>query len=219
MFSSANTTSNLILELFKVHYRSYFLRHVLTKIDECACASEVVKSINVLVAIRWVAMAWSLVQEETIRKCFRRAGVLDSDLTVVARDEQDPFLATDECATLEDLISITMSGHEACPVEEYITGEGSLPVCNGLDDSNWESSFFAQLVQEEPEEEDDDQGEQILTLPTIKTYKDANMYVEEVQQFLEQEGHVEEAFKLGSIIDKVFRSVRTKQTTLDSWLN
>ena len=90
-------------------------------------------------------MAWSLVQEETIRKCFRKAGVLDSDLTVVARDEQDPFLAADECDTLEDFISTTMSGHEACPVEVYITGEGSLQVCNGLDDSNWESSFFEQL--------------------------------------------------------------------------
>ena len=53
-----------------------------------------------------------------------------------------------------------MSAHEACPVEEYITGEDSLSVCNGLDNENWDSSFFAQLNQEEPEEEDDDQDEQ-----------------------------------------------------------
>ena len=103
-----------------MHYRNYFLRHVLAKIDERTCASEVCKSINVLVAIRWVAMAWSLIQEETVRKCFRKAGVLESSLTVFARDEQDPFLAADECETLEDLISTTMSGHEACPVEEYL---------------------------------------------------------------------------------------------------
>ena len=45
------------------------------------------------------------------------------------------------------------------------------------------------------------------------------MYLEEVQEFLEQEGHVEEAFK--SIIDKVsfLQLSKTKQTTLDSWLN
>ena len=104
-----------------------------------ALYSEVCKSINVLVAIRWVAMAWSLVQEETVRKCFRKAGVIESDLTVVACDEQDLFLA---------------AGHEACPVkneeyinEEYINGEGSLPVCDGPDDSNWDSSFFTQLSQ------------------------------------------------------------------------
>ena len=107
-FLPANTTSKLqpldlgIIQNFKVHYRSYFLRHVLAKIDECSCASEVVKSINVLVAIRWVAMAWSKVQEETIQKCFRRAGVLNSDLTVVVRNEEDPFLAADECEVLGD---------------------------------------------------------------------------------------------------------------------
>ena len=128
-FLPAKTTAKLqpldlgIIQNFKVHYRNYFLRHVLTKIDECTSASEVCKSISGLVAIRWVAMALSLVQEETVQKCFRRAGVLDSDLAIVARDEQDPFLAADESETLQDLISTTMSGHEACPVEEYINGE------------------------------------------------------------------------------------------------
>ena len=33
-------------------------------------------------------------------------------------------------------------GHEACPVEEYMNGKGSLSVCDGPDDSNWDSSFF-----------------------------------------------------------------------------
>ena len=53
-FLPANATSKLqpldlgIIQNFKVHYRNYFLRHVLAKIDECTCASEVCKSINVL---------------------------------------------------------------------------------------------------------------------------------------------------------------------------
>ena len=171
-FLPANTTAKLqpldlgIIQNFKVHYRNYFLRHVLAKIDECTSASEVCKSINVLVAIRWVAMAWSLIQEETVPKCFRRAGVLDSELSIVARDEQDPFLAANKSVTLQDLNSTTMSGLHACSVEEYINGEGSLSVCDGLDDSNWDSSFFTQLSQEkEPdlEEEDDDQDEEIET--------------------------------------------------------
>ena len=33
--------------------------------------------VSQLNAIRWVAMAWSLVEEETIRKCFRKAGILN----------------------------------------------------------------------------------------------------------------------------------------------
>ena len=60
--------------------------------------------------------------------------------------------------------------------------------------------FRNRRQEKEPEEEDNDQGEEIETSQKIKTYKDANMYLEEVQEFLEQEGYVEEAFKLGSIM-------------------
>lgn len=77
---------------------------------------------------------------------FCKAGVLESNITVVARDEQDPFLAAGECETLEDLISTTMSSHEACAVGDYINGEGS-PVCDGLDDSNWAVLSLHQSVR------------------------------------------------------------------------
>ena len=68
-------------------------------------------------------------QEETIQKCFHQAGVLNSDITVIVRNEEDPLLVADECKVLGDLISTTMSTHEACQVEEYINGEDTLSVC------------------------------------------------------------------------------------------
>ena len=54
--------------------------------------------------------------------------------------------------------------------------------------------FRRRRQEKEPEEEDNDQGEEIEISQKIETYKDANMYLEEVQEFLEQEGNVEEAF-------------------------
>ena len=68
---------------------SYF-KYVLSKIDECRTATDVVKSVNILIAVRWVAKAWSMVKAETISKCFKKAGILDSSMDMVTRDEEDP---------------------------------------------------------------------------------------------------------------------------------
>ena len=54
---------------------------------------------TVLDAIRWVALAWEKVSPETIQKCFRKAGILSTNLEVVSRfieNEEHPF------ADLED---------------------------------------------------------------------------------------------------------------------
>ena len=58
-----------------------------------------------LVAIRWIALAWSEVTPDTIVKCFRKkAGVLDAELDVVCRNDEDPFLEIDERMELDKLI-------------------------------------------------------------------------------------------------------------------
>ena len=112
-FLPANTTSKLqpldlgIMKNFKVHYRRFLLRYVLSKIDQCKTASEVTSSLNILMAIRWVAQAWKDVKEETIRKCFRSAGILDSSMDVVSCDmgEDDPFADVDSDTDLQGLIA------------------------------------------------------------------------------------------------------------------
>ena len=69
---------------------------MLAKIDTATSATEVTKSINVLTAIRWVALAWREVKSTTIQKCFRNAGVLSTDLHISALDEEDSFQDIDE---------------------------------------------------------------------------------------------------------------------------
>ena len=81
---------------------------MLTKIDECQTASEVVKSVNILIAIRWVAKAWSMVTVQTINECFRRAGILNSEMDIVScnMEGDDPFLAVDEEADFVSLMNM-----------------------------------------------------------------------------------------------------------------
>ena len=85
-----------IISNFKFHYRRLFLQHVLAKIDTATSATEVTKSINVLTAVRWVALAWREVKSTTIQKCFRNAGVLSTNFQISALDEEDPFQDIEE---------------------------------------------------------------------------------------------------------------------------
>lgn len=72
IFLPPNTTSKLqpldlgIIQNFKVHYRTLFLRFLLSKIDTCETASEISNSVTILQAIRWIAQAWNAVKPDTI---------------------------------------------------------------------------------------------------------------------------------------------------------
>ena len=102
--------------------------YVVSKIDECETASGVVKSVNILVALRWVALAWHEVKPETITKCFRKAGILDNVLDVVGLDgadgSVDPFVEVDEDLEMQDLIEETGSGNSSCTIKEFVSGDG-----------------------------------------------------------------------------------------------
>ena len=148
VFLPANTTSKLqpldlgIICNFKLHYRRLLLQYVLAKIDTSSSATEVTKSINILTAIRWVALAWREVKSTTKQKCFRNAGVLNTDLDVIALDEEDPFQNIDEDVEMSSLISRTMGTLHQCSVEEYVNGDNSLSVCVDMDDDQWDASFW-----------------------------------------------------------------------------
>ena len=235
----ANTTSKLqpldlgVIQNFKVHYRHFFLRYVLSKIDECDKASDVVKSINILVALRWVAKAWSLVEPETITKCFRKAGILNADLEVMScelyDEDYDPFLEADMHTEVQSLIEKTMPADEHCNLNEYLNDD--LPVCMEAVGDSWEADFLEQLRPEEQQHEqqdedvpdedanEEDEMDTDLLAPKLGNFKEAIQSLDDVQEFLESRGYIEEALKIGSAVDTLttLKLKSSQQTTLHNY--
>ena len=96
-----------VIANFKTHYRRLLLQHVLAKIDNASKATDVTSSINVLIAIRWVALAWKEVKGTTIIKCFKTAGILSDTLDIQESicSSEDPFEDVDEAASLTPYLS------------------------------------------------------------------------------------------------------------------
>jgi len=66
------------------------LNHVLSQIDDSdLSASEIVKTENVLRAIRWIKEAWDKVKPETVCRCFKTCGInLDDSEN---QPDEDPY--------------------------------------------------------------------------------------------------------------------------------
>lgn len=228
VFLPPNTISKLqpldlgIIKNFKTHYRKFLMRYVITKIEECSSAAEVVKSVNVLHAIRWIAEAWKCVQSTVILKCFRKAGILDRGFNV--REPltltEDPFSDLDEetqgdshDSELADLIR-QVNGDDQCTVESYICADEDLPTCLEMDNENWEEDFFAELGSKRPhldenvqdDDEDNDNSTEDVDIdvpPKLTSFSEALTALEDVSTFLESKGYASEATDVMAFSSKV----------------
>ena len=78
-----------VIANWKVKYKKRLLRYVCSKVDRVKNASEIVKSINVSMAIE---QAWHEVSPDTIVKCFKKTKLYPQEV----EEEDDPFEGEDE---------------------------------------------------------------------------------------------------------------------------
>ena len=85
LFLPKNNTSKLqpldagMIKNFKIHYRKQLLQHVVSRVTPGSKASDIIDSVDILMAIRWTMNAWESVEKQTIRNCFAKCGFFDSD--------------------------------------------------------------------------------------------------------------------------------------------
>ena len=233
VFLPPNTTSKLqpldlgIICNFKTRYCRLFLQHVIARMDTATCASDVISSINILMAIRWVAFAWRKIKATTITKCFQKAGILNENAGVLEVMTEDPFLDADETLSLGSLLSTAMGCVDSCSVEEYVNGD-LLQFFADIGDQ-WEANFMealtpeveSQLTIEEENTSDNEDLDILPPSPKIKNFKEAVQALEDVQLFLESRGCMESAHANSLVLNSVASDYTSilKQSTLDRFIS
>ena len=121
--SAKNTTSKTqpldagIIAHWKVKYKKTLLRYVCGQIDGSRTASEIVKSVNLLMPIEWGREAWDKVSADTIQRCLKKSGLFPEEVDT----EGDPFEGDD----LQDLQQLLARVDESRSAGEYISAEDS----------------------------------------------------------------------------------------------
>jgi hypothetical protein len=110
-------------------------------------ASQICKSVNVLLAIRWTKQAWEQVSAATIKNCFIHCGAMPTESE---EELTDPFSDLDtqesDVANLDELLTPLNSGITAT---EYLDQEDDLCTCFTLGDtdgSNWREGLRAEAI-------------------------------------------------------------------------
>lgn len=104
-----------------MHYHQLSLKHTLAQIDGIdLTASTIVKSVNVLMAIKWIRQAWDEVKPQTISNCFR---AFPQEL----ESYEDPFSGLEE-----ELVDRPGSETTA---QEYTSADDDLCTCMTFEES------------------------------------------------------------------------------------
>ena len=143
VFLPPNTTSKLqpcdagIIQNLKMDYRKQLLRHVLNRMDEATCPSELAKKVNILDAILWLKNAWDAVDPTTIEKCFAKCGFVD--ILVDTAGEAEAKLSS-QLGTLLTSAGMTW--------DEYADCDQELATSQTFED-DWERNLLATLNEEQ----------------------------------------------------------------------
>ena len=239
VFLPKNTTSRLqpldlgIIQTFKLKYYKRLLTHVVNKVDDCSTASEVCKSVDVLQAIRWTAMAWNDVPKSTVVKCFIKAEVLncegETNAAEAADSDFDPFAELDSDINIVEDLAKETSGTNVVSIKETVNGCFDPPICQELPD-NWEDSFFRQLRQgnvdvannDNDDGNLDDEVQELPAVPKLASYREAISCLEDVLHFLESKGNADTADSLSKVISNAQRDWlqrRTSQTKVSDFFS
>lgn len=192
-----------IIKVWKIYYKRKLLRHIIGQVDEEHSASDIVKSINVLMAVRWMVNAWDEVKGDVISKCFRHVGMNPSAMDLDGDGHYDLF-ASEELLNLEALVKkMSEKGIDVAP---YAAIDYDAETYHPLDpaDPNWRETLRDEILANSDTTEmelgtDDDSDDAPLPIPAVRTVKGALDLASQIAEFADYQGYEE----LSSAVSKV----------------
>lgn len=109
VFLPPNTTSHCqpldqgIIQNFKIKYRKFLIRRLLTFTNIGDPFEKAEESINLSSAIVWIVAAWKNVSSTTIKKCFQKAGFMETIQEQETFDEEDDIPLSQLFSVLKDI--------------------------------------------------------------------------------------------------------------------
>lgn len=96
-FLTKNTTSRTqpldagIIKVWRTYHKRKLLRHIVSQADGGRSANRIVKSVNLLMAVRWIVNACNEVKGDVISKWPRHVGMYPLSTDLDDNDDDDPF--------------------------------------------------------------------------------------------------------------------------------
>ena len=213
------------------------MRYVCSKIDGQKTVSEIVTSVNLLMAIQWGKQAWDEISQDTIAKYFNKVGLVPDANTIEGNNGDDPFEGED-MLSLEELCK--KLGEESTAAKEFVNADEELPSCTepiDTDKPSWREDVRNDILKDTISDTDepsskssrnvdqeicyDDEGvDSLLKEPTVKSVTHALKMTEELSEFANYHGNKELSNTLLKVSD-ILRDLKIrepqKQTRIDSY--
>lgn len=216
VFLPPNTTSACqpldqgIIKNFKVLYRQKVLRHILSNMNAAASALELSKTISVLDAIMWANSAIRQITSNTVRNCFKKAGLPE----VKGFTGFDVEIDEDECELTELLTPFGLSA------EIYVSIDDDLQV----EDPSTDVSDLVAAAREEKtavdDVEDDPDDPECVEEVTIQSARQVMEGVRQLKRYFLYKGDGDGLKIVGDLamhVEKKMCIDSTKQTKIDQY--
>ena len=205
-----------IIQSVKINYRKRLLRHLISRMDACNTASELVKLVNILDAILWIKDVWSSLPSSTIQKCFTKCGFQRQ----IEASESDVL-----ASPFEEIMTETEFILDGITFSQFATfGNNLATFATSRDD--WETEIVekakgvdlndSERYSDENEDSDEDQNERS---DKVISMTEAGVMIGKLKKFSlsnNEERLLEIMIKAEDLVENL-KIRNLKQSTLDSW--